>query len=103
MNKREFLKGFGLLTAGGMVAGSMNPLSASSMVGSLAAKKQVGLQIYSVGRELSADVPAGLKRISDIGYTNIELAGYGNRKMGEYSVENYQLARESTYPEHYKR
>ena len=90
MDKRDFLKRVGLLTAGGMVAGSMSPVSASSMVGSLAAKKQVGLQIYSVMRELNADVPAGLKKIADIGYTNIELAGYGNRKMGEYSVEDYR-------------
>lgn len=90
MNKREFLKGMGLLTAGGMVAGSLNPLSASSMVSSVAAKKHIGLQIYSVGRELNADVPAGLKRIADMGYDHIELAGYGNRKMGEYSVEDYR-------------
>jgi len=90
MNKREFLKGMGLLTAGGVVAGSFNPLSASSMVSSVAAKKSVGLQIYSVMRELNADVPAGLKRIKDIGYDHIELAGYGNRKMGEYSVKDYR-------------
>lgn len=90
MNKREFVKRFGLLTAGGMVAGSLKPVAASSMVGSLAAKKQVGLQIYSVMRELNADVPAGLKRIKDIGYSTIELAGYGNRKMGQYSVEDYR-------------
>lgn len=89
MDKREFLKRFGLLTAGGMVVGS-SPVAASEMVGSLAAKKQIGLQIYSVMRELNADVPAGLKRIADIGYTHIELAGYGNRKMGEYSVEDYR-------------
>lgn len=88
MDKREFLKKMGLLTAGGMVAGSLKPASAATMVGM--AKKEIGLQIYSVGRELAADVPNGLKKIKDIGYSTIELAGYGNRKMGEYSVEEYR-------------
>ncbi len=90
MEKREFLKRLGLLTAGGVVAGSMNPAAASSMVDAMAKKKQVGLQIYSLGRELTADVPNGLKKINEIGYSTIELAGYGNRKMGEYSVEEYR-------------
>jgi sugar phosphate isomerase/epimerase len=88
MDKREFLKKMGLLTAGGMVAGSIKPASAAAMVGR--GKKEIGLQIYSVMRELNADVPNGLKKIKDIGYSTIELAGYGNRKMGEYSVEEYR-------------
>ncbi|WP_297094280.1 sugar phosphate isomerase/epimerase [uncultured Draconibacterium sp.] len=88
MDKREFLKKMGLLTAGGMVAGSLKPASAASMVGM--GKKEIGLQIYSVGRELAADVPNGLKKIKDIGYSTIELAGYRDRKMGEYSVEDYR-------------
>ncbi|HPF51663.1 MAG TPA: sugar phosphate isomerase/epimerase [Draconibacterium sp.] len=90
MNKRDFLKSFGALTAGGMVAGAISPASASTMVGSLASKKDIGLQIYSVGRELNADVPNGLKKLAGFGYTCIELAGYGNRKMGQYSVEEYR-------------
>ena len=88
MDKREFLKKMGLLTAGGMVVGSIKPASAAAMVAR--GKKEIGLQIYSLGRELTADVPNGLKKIKDIGYSTIELAGYGNRKMGEYSVEEYK-------------
>ncbi|QIA06737.1 sugar phosphate isomerase/epimerase family protein [Draconibacterium halophilum] len=88
MDKREFLKKMGLLTAGGMVAGSLKPATAASMVGM--GGKEIGLQIYSVMRELNADVPNGLKKIKDIGYSTIELAGYGNRRMGEYSVEEYR-------------
>ncbi|MBN1819757.1 MAG: sugar phosphate isomerase/epimerase [Prolixibacteraceae bacterium] len=89
--KREFLKKLGLLTVGSMVAGSVSPVLASKSKNSMfAAGKSIGLQIYSVGRELTADVPAGLKKIADIGYKTIELAGYGNRKMGQYSVEEYR-------------
>ncbi len=89
--KREFLKKLGLLTAGSIVAGSATPAFASKVSGSLYAPgKQIGLQIYSLGRELGQDVPNGLKKIAEIGYTTIELAGYGNRKMGAYEISDYR-------------
>ena len=90
MQKREFLKKLGLLTAGGAIAGSMRPAAALGFNNSAAAKKEIGLQIYSLGRELTEDVPSGLKRIADIGYSTIELAGYRNRKMGDYTPEEYR-------------
>ncbi|MBT3385694.1 MAG: sugar phosphate isomerase/epimerase [Prolixibacteraceae bacterium] len=85
--KREFLKKLGLITVGGMVGGSMSPALASK---GFAANKNIGLQIYSVGRELTADVPNGLKKIAEIGYNTIELAGYRNRKMGDIEVADYR-------------
>lgn len=89
--KREFLKKLGLLTAGSFVAGAASPVLASkSSLNTFAPGKQIGLQIYSLGRELGQDVPNGLKKIAEIGYTTIELAGYGNRKMGAYEVGDYR-------------
>lgn len=89
--KREFLKKLTLLTAGGFMAGSVAPALASVKSSSSAAgKKSVGLQIYSLGKELTDDVPGGMKKVADIGYTHIELAGYGNRKMGQYEVGEYR-------------
>jgi len=89
--KREFLKKLTLLTAGGFMAGSVAPALASVKSSSQAAgKKSVGLQIYSLGKELTDDVPGGMKKIAEIGYTHIELAGYGNRKMGQYEVGEYR-------------
>ncbi len=89
--KREFLKKLGLITVGSLVGGTMSPAFASKTKGNLfAPSKKIGLQIYSVMRELNEDVPKGLKRIADIGYKTIELAGYGNRKMGEYEVTEYR-------------
>jgi len=90
MNKREFLKGFGLLTAGGMVAGTLSPVSASSLVNSRKTKKQIGLQLYSLGRELSDNIPAGLKKVVEIGYTSAEAAGYGNRKLYGYDPSEFR-------------
>ncbi len=93
--KRDFLKKLSLLTAGGLMAGSIAPACSSESTNGAAAtasttKKAAGLQIYSLGQELTADVPAGMKKIKDIGYSYIELAGYGNRKMGDYDLPEYR-------------
>ncbi len=89
--KRDFLKKLGLLTVGGMVGGSFASAKAAGSVSPLSApKKKIGLQIYSLGRELTEDVPNGLKKIADIGYSTIELAGYRERKMGTIEVADYR-------------
>lgn len=79
------------MTLGGLMAGRIAPAMASSAsVPTVAGKKIIGLQIYSLGKELTDNVPAGMKKIAEIGYSTIELAGYGNRKMGQYDVESYR-------------
>ncbi len=88
--KREFLKKLGLLTVGSVVAGSVSPAIASESKNNIsAAKKSVGLQLYSLGRELTSDVPAGLKKVVDIGYTAAECAGYREGKMYNYEMEEF--------------
>ena len=52
-------------------------------------KAQIGLQIYSVDQELKEDFQGGLKRIYDMGYTEIELAGYRDGKIGGYTLVEY--------------
>jgi sugar phosphate isomerase/epimerase len=90
-SKRDFLKKISLLTAGGLMAGSVAPVLASGKsIPTVAGKKSIGLQIYSLGKELTDNVPAGMKKIAEIGYNHIELAGYGNRKMGQYEVGEYR-------------
>lgn len=89
--KREFLKKLGLLTAGGFIGGAMSPaIAAKSSVDAFASNKKMGLQIYSLGRELTKDVPNGMRKIAKIGYSTIELAGYQNRKMGEIEIADYR-------------
>ncbi len=89
--KRDFLKKLSLLTVGGVVAGSASTVAASNTSNpASAAKKKIGLQIYSLGKELTDDVPGGMKKIAQMGYSTIELAGYGNRKMGKYEVGDYR-------------
>ncbi len=90
MKKREFLKSVTLFAAGSAAIGNLNRLSAANSTVKKPKKKNIGLQIYSLGSELTDNVPEGLKRIADIGYSTIELAGYRDRKMGEYSVSEYK-------------
>jgi sugar phosphate isomerase/epimerase len=47
--------------------------------------KSVGLQLYSLGKELTDDLANGLKKVAQIGYSTAEAAGYGNGKL--YGVE----------------
>ena len=89
--KRDVLKKLSLLTVGGVVAGSVSPVAASITSNpASAAKKKIGLQIYSLGKELTDDVPVGMKKIAQMGYSTIELAGYRDRKMGKYEVGDYR-------------
>ena len=89
--KRDFLKKLSLMTVGGLMAGSIAPVIASTKnTPTVAGKKMIGLQIYSLGKELTENVPAGMKKIAEIGYSCIELAGYGNRKMGQYEIDAYR-------------
>lgn len=41
----------------------------------------VGLQLYSMRDAMTADLPGTLKRIADMGYVNMELAGYSDGKF----------------------
>jgi len=89
--KREFLKKLGLLTIGGMVGGAVTPSMASeSKSVSSARKKSIGLQLYSLGRELTDDVPNGLKKVVKIGYSTAEMAGYRDGKMYGYEMSEFK-------------
>jgi len=89
-SKRDFLKKLGLITVGGMVGGSVSPAFAAGTESNLsAAGKNIGLQLYSLGKELTDDVPGGLKKVAQIGYKSGELAGYRegkfyNTEVGEF-------------------
>ena len=64
VNRRNFLKSASFLTLGGLVAGKAEALQAATPVRTeTTAKKSIGLQIYSLGGELTKDVPAGMKQL----------------------------------------
>jgi len=78
--KRDFLKKLGLLTVGGVVVGAVNPLQAA-VSNTNATRKSIGLQLYSLGKEFSEDIPGGLIKVAKIGYKTAELAGYREGKF----------------------
>ena len=67
INRRDFLKNASLFTLSGLMAGKVGSADAAKPVTSeTMAAKTVGLQIYSLGKELYADVPGGLKKIKQM-------------------------------------
>lgn len=97
--RRTFLKNLSLLTLGGLATGkavannSVSSFDAVSEATSVTAKKQMGLQTYSLGQELLKDLPNGLARLAKMGYTELEIFGYkeDSGKFGDYNPQNKLL------------
>jgi sugar phosphate isomerase/epimerase len=89
-NRRNFLKSASLLTIGGILAGKSGYASARPSVTHSQASKIIGLQIYSLGRELYESVPQGMKKIKEYGYSTLELAGYGNGKINNIDMQEFK-------------
>ena len=91
VNRINFLKSASFLTLGGLVAGKAEALQAATPVRTeTTAKKSIGLQIYSLGGELTKDVPAGMKQLKQMGYSTLELAGYNNGKINGVDMMEFK-------------
>ncbi len=73
-NRRNFLKISGAGALGAMALGSFACAAAAVDKKSYG----VGLQLYSIRDAMTADVAGSLKKISDYGYKNVELASYAD-------------------------
>ena len=69
MKRRDFLKTSSALAATSFL--SYSPLIADT-------EKLIGLQLYTVRKEINEDLIGTLKKVAEIGYKSIELAGYRN-------------------------
>lgn len=98
-DRRSFLKNMSLLTLGGIASQKLSAVNTSSAVDAIsqatgsAAKKQMGLQTYSLGQELLQDLPNGLNRLAKMGFTELEIFGYkeDSGKFGDYNPKNNTL------------
>lgn len=91
INRRNFLRNASLLTLGGLMTGKAGTLQAATPVNTeTTATKSLGLQIYSLGGELTKDVPAGMKKIKEIGYSTLELAGYNDGKISGMDMMEFK-------------
>ena len=50
----------------------------------------VGLQLYTIRDAMTADVPGTLKKLSDMGYKNLELANYADGKFYGYMPAEFK-------------
>ncbi len=81
-SRRDFIK----LTAAGTLGAVM--LSNYSCKGS--GKPGIGLQLYTIRDAMDTDVPGSLKKVSDIGYKYLELAGYADGKFYKYLPADFK-------------
>ena len=50
----------------------------------------IGLQLYTIRDAMGTDVTGSLKKVSDIGYKYLELAGYANGKFYGYEPADFR-------------
>ncbi len=82
MERREFLQKSALTLGSVAFSGEL-----------LAAKKKkgvVGVQLYSIRTDMKADPLANLKKLAEMGYTDVEHANYINRKFYGYSASEFR-------------
>lgn len=86
-NRREFLKISAAGSAGMLLLGT-----AGCQSGGAVDRKSygVGIQLYTLRDAMSADLPGTLKKVSDSGYKNLELAGYSEGKFYGYSPVEFK-------------
>lgn len=84
-NRRDFLKIAGAGTVGAMAFGSM------AMSAAAANKKSVdvGVQLYSIRDAMTADLVGSLTKVAEMGYKNVELAGYAGGKFYGLSAKEF--------------
>ncbi len=66
--RRDFLKHTGLMTAGAMLLPRLSRAIGGSSV------KDVGIQLYTVRKEMSEDAAGTLKKLAKIGFKELESA-----------------------------
>ncbi|WP_299579106.1 sugar phosphate isomerase/epimerase family protein [uncultured Sunxiuqinia sp.] len=85
-NRREFLK---ISAAGALGLTVLGPLACAPKA---VDRKSfgVGLQLYTIRDAMAADVLGSLKKVSDLGYKNLELASYSDGKFYGYAPKEFK-------------
>ncbi len=85
-SRRDFLKISAAGSVGMMILGSVGCKPA------VVDRKTfgVGIQLYTIRDAMAADVAGTLKKVSDIGYKNLELAGYADGKFYGFAPAEFK-------------
>lgn len=94
-NRRKFFQiaaagSAGMLLMGGF--GCQPKTAATSTTAAPVDRKSfgVGLQLYTIRDAMAADVAGSLKKLSDLGYKNLELAGYADGKFYNFAPAEFK-------------
>ena len=101
LNRRTFLFQLAAMTASGSLLASCARASASSSPTRIGATSpnMIGLQLYTVRDQLQADFDGTIAKIAQIGYKNMEFAGYYNRTPEQVraTLDRLQLVSTSSH------
>jgi len=86
-NRRGFLK---TSAAGALGIMALGPLGCTTAVANDKLSIGVGLQLYSIRDAMAEDVPGSLKKVSDLGYKYLEMAGYSDGKFYGYAPAEFK-------------
>jgi len=85
-NRRDFIRQASLLVAGGVIGSSV-----LSGCGGSAPKKHIGLQLYSLRDDVSElGIQKVLEIVAQMGYVNLETAGYSNGKIYDLAPAEFK-------------
>ncbi len=86
-NRRDFLR---TSAAGALGMAVLSPVGLASCAATDPKSTGVGLQLYSIRDAMAEDVPGSLKKVSDLGYKYLEMAGYSDGKFYGYAPEEFK-------------
>jgi sugar phosphate isomerase/epimerase len=86
-NRREFFK---ISAAGTLGMMALGPLACSPGASVNRKSFGVGLQLYTIRDAMTADVQGSLKKLSDLGYKNLELANYSDGKFYGFTPTEFK-------------
>lgn len=90
-DRREFLRISAAGAVGVMALGTYACKSNSKITtGKAAAGMGVGLQLYTIRDAMAADAMGSLKKVADMGYKFVELAGYSDGKFYGMAPKEFQ-------------
>ena len=94
-NRRKFFQIAAAGSAGMLLMGGFGckPKAAPTAATTAAVDRKsfgVGLQLYTVRDAMAADALGSLKKLSDLGYKNLELAGYADGKFYNFTPAEFR-------------
>lgn len=98
MNRRSFVRQTGLAAVGG-VLGTACTAQGRADAPAGRSLERVGLQLYTVREQMAESVPNTLAQVAEIGYTEVEFAGYFDHSPAEIQgfLKEYGLSAPATH------